>query len=208
MHLISTDVRGGIVAPERMVGTVRYDDGVTEEYWFEGPGALATSGTPWLAALLPLAATVGERFRIDLPVDSEFLQNARVLLRLWKSWHKWAHCPEIQAEAEEPEAIHGRESATFFSAGVDSWYTAIRRPDATHWIFCLGFDEFSLFLANHADKEPRRLPASPATPRVDCGQVRQDPAVLCNERERDPTFAGALGASIIRPGARHDSAVS
>jgi hypothetical protein len=77
---------------------------------------------------------------MNLPVDPEFLIRAKALLKLWHSWYPWAKVVPIEAETAT-EATHSeRGSATFFSGGVDSWFTALRRPHAVNWITCLGFD--------------------------------------------------------------------
>ncbi|KAF0180509.1 MAG: hypothetical protein FD164_1726 [Nitrospirae bacterium] len=142
MELLRTDLREGDEGSQRLVGTVRYDDGSEEEYWFESSHdyPLTRSGSPWLAALLPLAATINESIRISLPVDSVFLANAKALVRLWKSWYPWTHIDSIDAESESMSGKHGKPTASFFSGGVDSFFTVLKHPEATHWLVWLGFD--------------------------------------------------------------------
>ncbi len=74
----------------RVTGAVRYDDrpGTTEEYWFEVPAGIADSlsdsGNPWLVALLPMAAALGEPLRVPLPVDRLLLRNLREVMVIWR----------------------------------------------------------------------------------------------------------------------------
>jgi hypothetical protein len=141
-ELLSVTRSPGMVAPVRLTGRVRYGDGAQEDLWFEGPESLNDrDGTPWLSALLPLVARTGESIRIPLPVDAEFLLNARALLRLWRSWYpSLVTVVDIDADTPTSPRARGHNVGTFFSAGVDSWFTALRRRDISHWIVCLGFD--------------------------------------------------------------------
>ena len=66
----------------RLVGDVAYDDRPgTEAYWLEVDeeyaGSLSLSGSPWLALLLPLAATLGQKLRIGAPVIRFSLKTLR-----------------------------------------------------------------------------------------------------------------------------------
>ena len=115
----------------RLVGEVVYDDrpGAIEEYWYEIPreleASIGWSGNPWLAALLPLAATLGEGLRIALPVDDVLLRGAPDLVAIWRSWYPRLHAVEVEAEAEAPRSA-GSATGVFFSGGVDSFFTALR----------------------------------------------------------------------------------
>ena len=141
----------------RLTGHVRYDDtAATESYWFDVPAALEGSisrdGTPWLAALLPLAVTLQQPLRIALPVDGTLLRQLREMMAIWRSWYP--ALAEIPIEAEVRSAAPGsptsdvpdvQRTGAFFSGGVDSFFTALRpREEATHRITELisvwGFD--------------------------------------------------------------------
>ena len=117
----------------RLAGRVVYDDQrrAAEELWFDFPaehaGALSSSGNPWLIALLPLAAATGEPLHLSAPVDPLLLRNSYELMAIWRAWYPEMRDAELDAKACEPE---GRETAgrtaSFFSGGVDSFFTAIR----------------------------------------------------------------------------------
>lgn len=116
----------------RLVGTVAYDDrrASVEEYWFDVPerhaSSLSTSGNPWLAALLPLAVTLGQPLRLSLPVDRSLYENVQELQRIWICWYP--HLRPIPIEADLADPVQNRDSAkaaAFFSGGVDSWFTVL-----------------------------------------------------------------------------------
>jgi hypothetical protein len=127
---------------KRITGTVEYQDQTREEYWFDIPAKYysATSGNPWLAILLPLAASLGENLSIPLPVDRQLLLGAESIVRLWHHWRPAMHLIAIDATILDSTAPVSNGTASFFSAGVDSTFTVLRRPDVKHWITVLGFD--------------------------------------------------------------------
>lgn len=139
VDVLKSQPANGVV---RVTGTVQYDDGILEEYWFELPDSYtpASSGNPWLAILLPLAATVGEDLHIPLAVDPELLRGAESVLRLWAFWRKEMHLVNITIGSLEAQPFTERTTASFFSAGVDSTFTVLRRPDVKNWITVQGFD--------------------------------------------------------------------
>ena len=120
----------------RLTARVSYesgdDDGAarSEELWFEVPpahaGALIARGDPFVAALAPLAARRHERLLVHAPTDLLLRDGVQEVTRVWQSWY-----PELAAVAVECESFTtGRETtgatASFFSGGVDSFFTALR----------------------------------------------------------------------------------
>jgi hypothetical protein len=89
--------------------------------------------------LLPLAATLGEDLSIDLPVDIELLRGAESLLRLWKFWYPQLSVVSLNAPIAAAPEVRPSGVASFFSSGVDSFFTVLRRTDAQHWITVQGF---------------------------------------------------------------------
>ncbi|HJR64916.1 MAG TPA: hypothetical protein VJ802_00700 [Gemmatimonadaceae bacterium] len=120
----------------RIRAEVRYESGSSrgEEYWFDVPkehvSELSTSGNPWMACLLPLAAHTGEPLRIPLPVDAPLMANAERLMRIWSAWYPGVSVVRVEApKAVEPSDLQPGRAAAFFSGGVDSFFTAVRsRP--------------------------------------------------------------------------------
>jgi hypothetical protein len=120
----------------RLQAEVRYDTGSVraELYWFDVPreyvSELSTSGNPWIACLLPLAAHTGEPLRIPRPVDRPLFENARRLMSIWRAWYPELTVAPVEADVTmaAPEARPPR-AAAFFSGGVDSFFTVVRCRD-------------------------------------------------------------------------------
>jgi hypothetical protein len=117
----------------RLVGDVAYDSGPVkrEQFWFEvaeeHAASLSRTGNPWLVCLAPLAATLGERIRLCLPVDRVLYRNVREVLAIWRAWYPTIHPVEIEASTVDPcPEESGPRSAAFFSGGVDSFFTVVR----------------------------------------------------------------------------------
>jgi hypothetical protein len=119
----------------RMTATVRYETGERpdEEYWIDIPdryaSGLSASGNCWLAFLLPLGAAVGEPVRIPLPIDATLLANAHRLMAVWRGWYPALRVVPVEAEAGELAGSQGDRTGVFFSGGVDSFFTLLRRRD-------------------------------------------------------------------------------
>ena len=126
----------------RVTGTVQYNDGTTEDYWFEIPAYYdpSSSGNPWLAILLPIAAKLGEDLIIPLAVDPALVRGAESALRLWAQWQKDMQIISITTGPLQVVPLQDHTSASFFSAGVDSTFTVLRRPDVKNWVTVQGFD--------------------------------------------------------------------
>jgi hypothetical protein len=110
-----------------------YESGVPfdEEYWFDFPeqfrNDVSESGNPWLACLLPVAATLGESLHIPVSVDPLLLTNLRELTQLWKHWFPHLAVVTIDAQPYTARAIENPTgTAAFFSGGVDSFFTVLR----------------------------------------------------------------------------------
>lgn len=127
--LVPSPDREGYV---RLTASVEYETVSGEEaYWFEVPESLASqlseTGNPWLLALLPLAATLGETVRTSAPVDPELVEAANDLTRIWRAWYPRLHRPSIEAPTSPPPpAREPRKVAAFYSGGVDSSHTVVR----------------------------------------------------------------------------------
>ncbi len=119
----------------RLTGRVRFARGhgaqpLEERFWFEYPGTcepeVSRSGNPWLACLLPRALRLGEPLVLRLPVDARLLDNARERLAIWHAWDRSRPLVPIEADVLGPAAPErpGR-TVSFFSGGVDSWFSAL-----------------------------------------------------------------------------------
>jgi hypothetical protein len=144
----------------RLVGEVAYDDRAgTEEYWFEFPEALAGSLTlsadPWIACLLPLAATLGQPLRLCVAPDPLLASNVPRIMETWTRWYQ-ERFPNLRSvpvtgptPVEAPRAPEPRLGAGLFSGGVDSFFMALRdsqrachgqKPEIDRLLCVHGFD--------------------------------------------------------------------
>ncbi|MEO8487756.1 MAG: hypothetical protein ABI585_15630 [Betaproteobacteria bacterium] len=146
MELTHIDIAASPDRPRtvRLTGFVRYDDprgGPAEEaYWYEVPEAFASaltdSGNPWLVGLLPVAVAFGEPLVVSRPVDAELLDHVHELMGAWRRWLPGRMPVRIEAERANPRDIAPEapsRTASYFSGGVDSFFTAMRpRADPVH----------------------------------------------------------------------------
>ncbi len=118
----------------RLRADVKYASGESEEYWFDVPQSraeeLSRTGNPWLACLLPLAATLGEPLAIALPVDSALKANSARLISIWKVWYPGLFDVVVAADVDTTTRVSGQgRTGAFFSGGVDSFFTVLRDRD-------------------------------------------------------------------------------
>ncbi|MES2306638.1 MAG: hypothetical protein V4558_14100 [Gemmatimonadota bacterium] len=122
------------LARRRLVGEVVFRDSPSqrEEIWFDVPDSLgdqlSVTGNPWLACLLPLAVTLKEPLELCLPVDPALREGVDALMQVWKGWYPGVAEPvAIETDllpAGTPDFT--ARTGTFFSAGLDSFYTLLR----------------------------------------------------------------------------------
>ncbi len=125
----------------RLTGRVAPDGAEPFDLWFEVPPELAANlsdtGNPWLSALAPFAVTRHEALELPLPVDRKLFEGVAAAMQVWEAWFPEHYHPiDVRADFLEPDAaVAGTRTAAFFSAGVDSFYTALRHQpggDAVH----------------------------------------------------------------------------
>lgn len=129
----------------KLSGFVEYDDGTADEIWFtcDYGWTLSGSGNPWLAILLPLASRLGEDLQISLPIDQQLFESSEELVSIWSNWYDNMSAVRViannieSASAKKTTAIG---SASFFSSGVDSFFTALKFDRISHLLLVLGFD--------------------------------------------------------------------
>lgn len=115
----------------RATARISFDSGDVAEVWFECPeslsGGLATSGNPWLIAMLPEAAVRGESIQVELPVDARLVENLRGVTATWCSWYPHMHPVAIIAADQTIVDMPPTRRGAFFSGGIDSYFTIARR---------------------------------------------------------------------------------
>lgn len=96
---------------------------------------------PFLAASLLVAMRRGLALRTDLPVSPRLLANLPVIARRFHAWDPRLRVPEIDAPPGPAAGPGAPRVASFFSGGVDSFYTVFRhRDEITDLVFVHGFD--------------------------------------------------------------------
>jgi hypothetical protein len=109
-------------------------------------GWLDTSGNAWLSSFLLMAATLGERLRIEAPVSPRLLAAAPHVLRMCSAWWPLAEVDVDAEPAPADVAPPGAETLSCFTRGVDSWYAALRLsaadavPSLTGLLYVPDFD--------------------------------------------------------------------
>lgn len=151
MRLLAVDVEdcdGGV----RLVGHAKRQSGEAAELYFEFTGDLPARPQPLADAFLPTlllpAMLAREPLESDLPVSPRLLwqqRRAQGILSMWYPDELHRIPVRMPERAEQP--ARGSGTGSFFSAGVDSFHTALRSrrglipPEpVTHLIFMKGFD--------------------------------------------------------------------
>jgi hypothetical protein len=102
------------------------------DIWFEVEDRLAPylsdTANPWLVVMLPIALEIGGDIETDLPADPLLLENLYGLVQIWRGWYPDLKPVAIKAEPAPP-AIAPEYSASFFSGGIDAWFTALRHSN-------------------------------------------------------------------------------
>lgn len=103
----------------------------SDSCWFEVEAShgeqLSLSGNPWLAAFLPIAATLGEPLVIGNPVDSSLLDHAKRLLAIWKEWYPTLNDVSVECDTDHRRIPRRDRAAVLFGGGVDSFFTLLSR---------------------------------------------------------------------------------
>jgi hypothetical protein len=115
----------------RLQAEIRSQRGGSDSCWFEVEAShtehLSLSGNPWLAAFLPIAATLGEPLIIGNPVDSSLLENAKRLLAIWKEWYPTLSDVSVECDTDNRRIPRRDRAAVLFGGGVDSFFTLLSR---------------------------------------------------------------------------------
>lgn len=133
MRLVAYEIAGSPEVPGmlRVTGAIQWGNDEQLRLWADIPEALteaiSETGNPWLVAMLPMAASLGEDIELSLPVDTLLLENARGILALWKEWYPELHIVDIRCPIKGYAEPKPTRTATFFSGGVDSYFSIARR---------------------------------------------------------------------------------
>lgn len=152
MKLLESRIDGG---PEsvRLTGRIETRDGPVE-LWFEYPAGLAdfvrNDADVFVPAMLPVAMLRGEPVEVEQPVSRELARNLDELQDVFATWYP-REMRRVETRFSAVVAKTHEEApatAAYFSAGVDSFYTALKRrygaqtalPEITHLLYMRGVE--------------------------------------------------------------------
>ncbi|WP_420457525.1 hypothetical protein [Rubrivirga sp.] len=165
----------------RLVGTVeRGEPRERTEIVFEFPERFRpfvdVSADPFAVAMLLPAAHAGEPLEIDPPISPRLHFSLPRILEIWHNWDPgFARVPVVAEPRDEPAAPPAGRAATFFSGGVDSFYSLLKRlrpeealpASLTHVVFMRGI-ETRLERSEGVDDSLRRVQEVADTVGVEC----------------------------------------
>ncbi len=137
-----TSMEGGAAANATVVDGRK---SVTKRIWIESPGIEAEDSadlTAWLIALLPFAMRRGAEVELDGLVDQAVLSNIQSAQDILASWYPDRLQPiEVRAGGTIQTAQPAAGTASFFSAGLDSFFTlAAAKQPVDYVLFVNGLD--------------------------------------------------------------------
>jgi hypothetical protein len=135
----------------RLVGRVEPAGGEPYEIYFEFrgalPGALVARADPFVPALLIPAMLAGEPLESDLAASPQLLRQLGRVQAILTAWRPELRRVPVRMPQATTSVTPGRANGSFFSAGVDSFYSAIKSlrgmtppGPVTHFVFMKGFD--------------------------------------------------------------------
>ncbi len=112
------------------------------DLYFDVMGAeIRDTVTPFVALCVPLAMTRGWNIRCEQPASERMLEATSTIQDIIKFFRPHTHRIRIDVPGQVEEAVDGRTAASFFSGGVDSYYTYLKHKERiTQLIFGWGFD--------------------------------------------------------------------
>ncbi|TBR12066.1 MAG: hypothetical protein EPO47_00590 [Rugosibacter sp.] len=145
MQLVTQEIVRSPETPDnlRVMGVIRWGKGEELRLWVDIPEryieVISETGNPWLVAMLPMAASLDEDIELSLPVDALLLENVRGVMKIWKEWYPELHSVDIRCPVKGYAEPKSTRTATFFSGGVDSYFSIARRmPQNPHGIPAVG----------------------------------------------------------------------
>jgi len=123
-----------------------------KELWLRYPADcfdhLSEAADPWIALLLWPAMRLGQTLRIDAPASARLMEATDELMAIMHCWDSRFERVQIQPQSVTDHPPSDGVTASFFSGGVDAFYTLLKNRSATsprngtvsHLIFVHGFD--------------------------------------------------------------------
>lgn len=101
------------------------------EFSREHEAFVSDAGDAFAIALLLPSMAAGEPLELEVPVSESLLFELAGIRDIFHTWYPRFHRVPIHGDprATAPALPRGRSAATFFSGGVDSFYTLLKRLD-------------------------------------------------------------------------------
>jgi len=128
---------------EGSIARVQLDspDGVFDLFFDVNGAKLEANATAFMAMCLPLAMSRGWNLRSEAPVSTRLMSSVKAIQDIYRLFLPGTSLVNLDAPVEVLPAPSGRNAASFFSGGVDSYYTYLKhRERITRLIFAVGFD--------------------------------------------------------------------
>jgi hypothetical protein len=125
-----------------VAASVQVGDEVHEIWYRVSRGPVALSADAFVAAILPCAMKLGQRIAVPSEVSPQLLESIPTIQTILRSWLPDCRETGVDARLRPPSAPdRGRGAGSFFSGGVDSFYTALKhRGEVATLILVHGFD--------------------------------------------------------------------
>ena len=179
------------------------------ELYFEFPESIrefvSDSADAFAVATLLPAAHAGEPLQVVPPISPRLHFNLPRVLNVWHTWHPEIARVPVEAEPRERAPIPpaGR-AATFFSGGVDSFYTLLKRlrPETalpvplTHVVFMRGL-ETRLERSRGVDESLQRVERIAEAAGVECLAGESSLRTFTDLDYEDHLYGAGLAATAL-----------
>jgi hypothetical protein len=133
----------------------------TQELYYEYPRAfenfVSESANAFAPPLLLVAMAGGEALVLHPPVSRKVLEGLERIQEVFEQWYPefFRHVQVTAHHITEDKTTHKGQAASFFSLGVDSFYTLLkpRQETITHLVYMLGMEQ-PLDLYQHQQEAP------------------------------------------------------
>lgn len=112
------------------------------DLYFEVKNSAVTSSvTPFVAMCLPLAMSRGWKLKTRFPVSTKLHKQLSTIQDIYRYFLPGTQRIEVEMPTAQERHKPGRTAGSFFSGGVDSFYTYLKHRDRiTRLLFAWGFD--------------------------------------------------------------------
>jgi len=143
---VSAQTYASVSATVRGLPFVREDQRLWFRFPIESLDKISDGGEAFLAALLPVAMSLGKHLDVDAPVSKQFLDGCRRIMALYHAWDRRLQRIRLQAPTIARRYDSANSVGCFFTAGVDSFYSVLKNLEQetdgnriSHLIFIQGY---------------------------------------------------------------------